>query len=430
MTALRRGPESAGACCRARADRATLGDVNLAPDTSEATSADTRGVRAAVGANAASAVSVRGVSKRFGAFTALHDVDLDVADNEFFTLLGPSGCGKTTLLRMIGGFETTTSGTIFLHGDEIEDLPPDARPVNTVFQSYALFPHMDVAGNVGFGLRMLGWKAAEVEARVAEMIRLVKLEEFAARRPAQLSGGQQQRVALARAMAPRPRVLLLDEPLSALDLKLRQAMRAELKSLQRETGIAFVFVTHDQEEALSMSDRVAVMSAGRVQQVGTPSDVYERPDNRFVADFVGETNLLEAAVVEVRGDGLRCRLADGGTVLATSGRAVGIGAEGVVSVRPERLVLSREGTSPPGPAASADGQAGGTADGGPDGATLHGTLGTRSYLGTDIAQQVRLDGGARLVARRQNVPGADAGLGEGDRVDVVIPDGAARLLVD
>ena len=357
---------------------------------------------------------MRGVRKRFGDFTALHDVDLDVADNEFFTLLGPSGCGKTTLLRMIAGFEDTTRGTILLHGDEIEDLSPDARPVNTVFQSYALFPHMDVAGNVGFGLRMLGWTASAIEARVAEMIALVKLEEFAARRPAQLSGGQQQRVALARAMAPRPRVLLLDEPLSALDLKLRQAMRAELKSLQRETGIAFVFVTHDQEEALSMSDRVAVMSAGRVQQVGTPSDVYERPANRFVADFVGETNLLEARVIEVRGERLACRLAGGAMVLATAGRAAGIGAEGVVSVRPERLVLACEGG----------------ASGGEGGTVLRGATGATSYLGTDIAREVLLDGGVRLAARRPNVPGADGGFGEGERVTVAIPDGAARFLVD
>ena len=383
---------------------------------------DTDGGTSRATGGAATAVSVRGVRKSFGTFTALHDVDLDVADNEFFTLLGPSGCGKTTLLRMIAGFEDATRGTIFLFGDEIGDLPPDARPVNTVFQSYALFPHMDVAGNVGFGLRMLGWSAADIEARVAEMIALVKLEEFAARRPAQLSGGQQQRVALARAMAPRPRVLLLDEPLSALDLKLRQAMRAELKSLQRETGIAFVFVTHDQEEALSMSDRVAVMSAGRVQQVGTPSDVYERPANRFVADFVGETNLLEARVVEVRGERLACRLAGGGTVLATAGRAVGVGAEGVVSVRPERLVLAREGGTSGNASEDATGAEGGTA--------LHGTMGRMSYLGTDIAREVLLDGGVGLASRRPNVPGADGELGEGMRVIARIPDGAARFLVD
>ncbi len=368
---------------------------------------------------AATAVSVRGVHKRFGAFTALHGIDLDVADNEFFTLLGPSGCGKTTLLRMIAGFEHTTRGTIHLYGDEIENLPPDARPVNTVFQSYALFPHMDVAGNVGFGLRMLGWATPDIEARVAEMIRLVKLEDFATRRPAQLSGGQQQRVALARAMAPRPRVLLLDEPLSALDLKLRQAMRAELKALQRETGIAFVFVTHDQEEALSMSDRVAVMSDGRVQQVGTPSDVYERPDNRFVADFVGETNLLPARVVEVRGERLACRLAGGETVLATTGRGAAVGTEGMVSVRPERLVPVRAGSTA-GPSATASGA----------GARLHGIVGATSYLGTDIAREVLLDGGARLATRRQNVPDAHGELEAGTRVSVVVPDGAARFLVD
>ncbi|WP_330390802.1 ABC transporter ATP-binding protein [Rhodobacter xanthinilyticus] len=224
----------------------------------------------------------------------LHGVSLEIRAQEFFTLLGPSGCGKTTLLRAITGFEDVTEGAILLHGEDIAPLPPYKRPINTVFQQYALFPHMTVLENVVFGTRRLGWTVEDARDRARQVLDLVQLSEFAERRPAQLSGGQQQRVALARALAPRPKVLLLDEPLSALDLKLRQAVRPELKALQRETGIAFIFVTHDQEEALTMSDRIAVMSAGRVQQVGTPREIYEAPVNRFVADFIGETNLIES----------------------------------------------------------------------------------------------------------------------------------------
>ncbi|MEM7441298.1 MAG: ABC transporter ATP-binding protein, partial [Pseudomonadota bacterium] len=288
------------------------------------------------------AVALRKVRKNFGDFTALREVSFEIGDNEFFTLLGPSGCGKTTLLRLIAGFENTSGGRIQLYGEEIEDLPPNKRPVNTVFQNYALFPHMTVTENIGFSLQMLGWSKADVDARVAEMVTMVQLDQFVARKPSQMSGGQQQRVALARAMAPRPKVLLLDEPLSALDLKLRQEMRTELKRLQRETGITFIFVTHDQEEALSMSDRVAVMSAGEVQQIGTPSDIYEYPANRFVADFIGETNLLEAEVAAVDGEELTCRLSDGEIVHATSDAPVAEGRAGTISLRPERLTLSRE----------------------------------------------------------------------------------------
>jgi len=268
----------------------------------------------------APAVSIRDAKKNYGSFTALHRVTFDIADNEFFTLLGPSGCGKTTLLRMIAGFEDTTEGAIYLYGDEIENLPPDKRPVNTVFQNYALFPHMNVSENIGFGLKMLGWSKA----------------------PSQMSGGQQQRVALARAMAPRPKVLLLDEPLSALDLKLRQEMRAELKQLQQDTGITFIFVTHDQEEALTMSDRIAVMSAGEVQQIGTPSEIYEYPANRFVADFIGETNLLKATVTEANRKAVICQLADGEKLHASANREASVGSEGFLSVRPERLIIHRE----------------------------------------------------------------------------------------
>ena len=244
-------------------------------------------------------IEIHAVDKLFagetGSFKALDNVSLEISDNEFFTLLGPSGCGKTTLLRMIAGFETPSHGEIRLHGRNVIDLPPRARRVNMVFQNYALFPHLTVAQNVAFGLEMLDWKKPRVEARVMEMLTLVRLEAFGKRKPAQLSGGQQQRVALARALAPAPEVLLLDEPLSALDLKLRKEMQSELKRLQRETGISFVLVTHDQEEALAMSDRLAVMNSGRVLQTGTPEDVYARPASRFVADFIGQANLVPDA---------------------------------------------------------------------------------------------------------------------------------------
>ena len=227
------------------------------------------------------AISIQDVGKSFGAgpnaVAALENITFDVRDNELFTLLGPSGCGKTTLLRIMAGFESVSHGHVALFGTRLEDLPPDKRPSNTVFQNYALFPHLNVAENVGFGLRMLGKPADEIAARVSLMLDLVQLSGMRERKPSQLSGGQQQRVALARALAPEPKVLLLDEPLSALDLKLRQQMRIELKQIQQQTGITFIFVTHDQEEALSMSDRIAVMSAGRLQQVGAAVDFYERP---------------------------------------------------------------------------------------------------------------------------------------------------------
>ena len=245
------------------------------------------------------AVSIRNAVKRYGTTTALHGVSLDIADNAFFTLLGPSGCGKTTLLRMIAGFEEASEGEILLFGQSIAALEPNLRPVNTVFQNYALFPHMPVLENVAFCLKMKGVDAATRRKRAGQMLELVHLSALADRMPSQLSGGQQQRVALARALAPEPKVLLLDEPLSALDLKLRQAMRVELKQLQEETGITFLFVTHDQEEALTMSDRIAVMSEGRVQQVGTAREIYETPVNRFVAEFIGETNLIEVDVIRV-----------------------------------------------------------------------------------------------------------------------------------
>jgi spermidine/putrescine transport system ATP-binding protein len=344
-----------------------------------------------------------------GETAALAGVDLDILDNEFFTLLGPSGCGKTTLLRMVAGFDEPTEGHVLLFGQPIQGLPPHRRPVNTVFQSYALFPHMSVAGNVGFALEMLGWPRAEREARVAEMLDLVRLPELGRRKPGQLSGGQQQRVALARALAPRPKVLLLDEPLSALDLKLRKEMQIELKRLQRETGITFVFVTHDQEEALTMSDRIAVMRSGHVLQVGSPRDVYEHPRHRFVAQFIGETNLVGGRVVG-EADGAALVDLDGGMRVALRADGVGAGRPVTLAVRPERLRLAAGG---------------GDGDGG-----WPGTVGEAVYSGTDTAYHVALDGGPTFVVREQNRAAGTATAAVGERVSVVVEPDAWQVLED
>jgi spermidine/putrescine transport system ATP-binding protein len=287
------------------------------------------------------AISASDVSKIFGvgpnAFTALDAVSINIARNEFFTLLGPSGCGKTTLLRLIAGFEQASSGTILLNGKDISADPPYKRPVNTVFQSYALFPHMTVAQNISFGLEMLGRPKEEIEKTTAEMLALVKMEPMANRKIAQISGGQQQRVALARALAPKPQLLLLDEPLSALDLQLRKEMQLELKRLQKDTGITFIFVTHDQEEALTMSDRIAVMNTGKILQVGTPHEIYDQPKHRFVASFIGEINLVEA---EVKSKG-RYEISNCGSLGAKESNS----DKGKVSlaVRPERISLGKPG---------------------------------------------------------------------------------------
>ena len=246
------------------------------------------------------AVSLRGLRKRFGTVDAVAGVDLDIADGEFFAVLGPSGSGKTTILRIVAGFEQPTAGTVLLGGRDVTRVAPFDRDVNTVFQDYALFPHMTVAQNVEYGLRVKGIRKAQRQRRVADALAMIRLDGFGDRKPGQLSGGQRQRVALARALVNRPRVLLLDEPLGALDLKLRQDMQTELKRIQREVGITFVCVTHDQEEALTMSDRIAVMNDGRIEQVGTPADVYERPNSAFVAGFVGTANLLDGRCRAVR----------------------------------------------------------------------------------------------------------------------------------
>ncbi|MEM7338004.1 MAG: ABC transporter ATP-binding protein [Actinomycetota bacterium] len=349
------------------------------------------------------AVTITGITKRFGSVVAVDDMDLTIADGEFFALLGPSGCGKTTTLRMIAGLEFPTQGSLKIFGDEVGTLAPNKRPVNTVFQAYALFPHMSVVDNVGFGLRMQKVPKAEVASRVAEAIALVRLGGMEDRRPAQLSGGQQQRVALARALVNRPKVLLLDEPLGALDLKLRQEMQLELKALQREVGITFVFVTHDQEEALTMSDRIAVMHEGELLQVGSPTEIYEHPANRFVADFIGRTNLLDATVT----DGASVRLGNGSEVAAVNDLATGTSV--ALSVRPERATLHHRGDAPD------------------DWPRLDGRITGTTYLGNALVHTV--DAGWTTVEVRA-AAGGDGRPGAGDEVTVAWAPDAATVVVD
>jgi spermidine/putrescine transport system ATP-binding protein len=288
----------------------------------------------------AAAIRLAGVSKVYGGQVALRPTDLEIAEGEFFCLLGPSGCGKTTTLNLIGGFVNASSGEIHIRDERVDRLPPHRRSVNTVFQSYALFPHMTVRANVGFGLKMARVPSSESRGRVADALRLVGLEEFGDRLPGQLSGGQQQRVAVARALVNRPAVLLLDEPLGALDLKLRHRLQVELSQIHRDVGTTFVYVTHDQEEAMSMSTRIAVMSEGRIQQVGTPSEIYYRPRSKFVADFIGESNFLE---VESAGSGV-ARLADGRGVPCTANGAVT--GRSVLMVRPESVRIGDPADAP------------------------------------------------------------------------------------
>jgi spermidine/putrescine transport system ATP-binding protein len=286
-------------------------------------------------------IALEDVHKRFGSFVAVESANLEVRRGEFFSILGPSGCGKTTLLRMIAGFEDATGGRIRLDGADVTDVPPHRRGVNTVFQQYALFPHLDVFGNVAFGPRAQRVPEDETRKRVRDMLEVVRLQDFATRRPEQLSGGQKQRVALARALVNFPSALLLDEPLSALDLQLRRAMQLELKRIQREVGIAFVFVTHDQEEALAMSDRLAVMSDGRIEQVGTPEEIYRSPATVFVAGFIGAANLIPARVAARHADGVEVDLRGGRRVRVPAGeRDFAPGDEAVVMVRPERVKLT------------------------------------------------------------------------------------------
>ena len=336
-----------------------------------------------------SAIEMRDVVKEFtGAVRgaepvlAVDHVSLQIKDGEFFSLLGPSGCGKTTSLRMIAGFDLPTSGEIFIHGKAMGRTPPFQRPVNTVFQSYALFPHMTIGDNVAFGLKMKNAPKSEIEPRVREALEMVRLPGFETRKPRQLSGGQQQRVALARALVNRPEVLLLDEPLCALDLKLRKEMQLELKTLQREVGITFIYVTHDQEEALTMSDRIAVMSKGRMLQVGTSLEIYEEPNCRFVADFIGETNFVAGRVLAVNG-GLAEFEADGLKMIASAGADVRPGLQATLAVRPERVRLTRQAP-----------------DDTPN--VFAGDVFESIYIGTDTHFRVRLTPVVSLRIRRQN----------------------------
>lgn len=288
-------------------------------------------------------VSIRNVTKNFGAFTAVDNVSFDIMPNEFFALLGPSGCGKTTLLRMIAGLETMTSGELIVDGEEMSAVPPNRRPINMVFQSYAVFPHMSVEANVAYGLKVAGVPKDEIAPRVAEALEMVQLPGLAQRKPDQLSGGQRQRVALARALVKRPKVLLLDEPLSALDAKLREHMQLELAHLQQKVGITFIIVTHDQDEALSMADRVAVMEGGRIKQIDEPGTMYETPSNRFVADFIGKVNLLDGTLTNTPGPDLSVEIPGIGTVSIPKAPGGPDQAEGktCVAVRPEKMAISK-----------------------------------------------------------------------------------------
>jgi spermidine/putrescine transport system ATP-binding protein len=357
------------------------------------------------------AIEAQHLVKTFGSgdtrVKALDGVSVSIYENEFFTLLGPSGCGKTTLLRMIAGFEHPTSGHVLLSGDHIGHLPPFMRPVNTVFQNYALFPHMTVGENIGFGLEMLGKDKSEITRKVEQTLAMVRMEEYGNRKTSQLSGGQQQRVALARALAPEPRVLLLDEPLSALDLKLRKEMQIELKRMQNETGITFVFVTHDQEEALTMSDRVAVMKDGLIRQIGAPREIYDHPTERFVAHFIGETNFLDGELHSIDGSMGMVKLTSGVDVPASLADETFAGTVTVV-VRPEHALLSPS----------------------TDNASLTGEVKTIVYFGTDTHYHLELENGDSFVVRMQNQRDSGTDYQEGSKVGITFKDNAVQVLKD
>ena len=353
------------------------------------------------------AVSLHGVTKRFGEhITAVDDVDLEIRDGEFFSLLGPSGCGKTTTLRMIAGLEFPTDGSIRIYDEEMGLRPPNKRPVNTVFQSYALFPHMNVEDNIGFGLRMQNVEKAEVSRKVEEAIDLVRLEGMGKRKPKELSGGQQQRVALARALINRPKVLLLDEPLGALDLKLRQTMQLELKDIQNEVGITFIYVTHDQEEALTMSDRIAVMNEGKLIQVGTSEEIYQSPSNLFVASFVGEMSFLPGEIVEPGA----VRLGGGEVVQAMTDASPGTRV--TLSLRPEMVQLYAD---------RADCPVGRNA--------IDGSVARKIFQGESMFYEVEIGESGSLEVHVENLPGMRR-WEVGDDVVVDFHPEAAKALVE
>ncbi|TPL85354.1 ABC transporter ATP-binding protein [Mesorhizobium sp. B2-3-13] len=323
-----------------------------------------------------------GVTKRFGDFTAVNNLSLTIFEREFFALLGASGCGKSTLLRMLAGFEEPTAGRILLDGQDLRGIPPYRRPVNMMFQSYALFPHMTVENNIAFGLKQEGMPKPDIEKRVADMLKLVKLEQFAKRKPHQLSGGQRQRVALARSVAKRPKVLLLDEPLGALDKKLREETQFELMDLQQELGLTFVVVTHDQEEAMTMADRIAIMDKGEVMQVATPAEVYEAPTSRFVAHFVGNVNMFEGKVADRTDKTTRITGATGAQIVVENGAAA-TGADIIFAIRPEKIRVS---SKKPADAVNA----------------LEGEVYDIAYLGDMTVYHVRLDDGQIVRASALN----------------------------
>jgi spermidine/putrescine transport system ATP-binding protein len=338
------------------------------------------------------------VTKAFGETVAVDAISLNIDDGEFFSLLGPSGCGKTTTLSMIGGFEDPTSGAIYLDGSEVTGQPAHRRDVNTVFQSYALFPHLNVYENVAFGLRRRKVSKDEISRRVGAMLELVDLPGLQKRKPGQLSGGQQQRVALARALVNRPKLLLLDEPLGALDLKLRKQMQLELKRIQTEVGITFLYVTHDQEEAMVMSDRLAVMSLGHIEQIGPPQEVYDSPSTGFVAGFLGASNLISGEVMGQEAGGVAVRLGHGETIVLPKERAGGLTGPVMVGVRPEKILIGP--LDDPVPAGWA---------------SIEGTITVIAYIGVSHQYSVLAPGGATFTVYSQNV-GTDAGPGTGDRV--------------
>ena len=356
-----------------------------------------------------SVLALRNVVKRFDATTAVDDVSLEIGEGEFVCLLGPSGCGKSTLLRIIGGFEAPSQGTILIDGERIDQLPPNRRPTGMVFQSHALWPHMTVYGNIAFGLRLRRLSSAAIREKIAKVIGLVGLEGLEKRHPNELSGGQQQRVAIARSLVLEPKILLMDEPLSSLDAHLRVRLRDEIHAIQRRLGITTIFVTHDQEEALTMSDRIAVMSKGHILQVGTPRQIYDHPAERFVANFIGETNFLKADLTGVSGNRADVRLAAGAArISATLPEGFAPNGSVTVVIRPEHAQIALPG------------QAG----------TIGGTVENVVYFGTDTHIHLRLEDGSEFIVRQQNSRDRAVTVAAGDKAGVMIGDNVAQVLRD